>query len=146
MPPRRGFLPKVFPQGVVLFSLTLIRRTDRQAFGPGGPRRYSAFQFVAGNGYLPKDRDWAASPLSAGSPSLPYFVSSSMGGICDLITRGAPPPRTAPNAPEAPILSPPAHVPSDQEDAQATDAPSDYQSDWYANWSNSDWKRNRYRS
>ena len=69
-----------------------------QASGPWGPRRYSAFMYVAENGYLPKDWDWAASPLTVGFPSLPYLVSSSMGGICDLITRGAPPlPRTAPN-------------------------------------------------
>ena len=54
--------------------------------------------YVAENGYLPKDWDWAASPLTVGFPSLPYLVSSSKGGICDLITRGAPPPpRTAPN-------------------------------------------------
>ena len=39
----------------------------RQAFGPWGPRRHSAFQYVAENGYLPKDWDWAASPLAVGS-------------------------------------------------------------------------------
>ena len=69
-----------------------------RAFGPWGPRRYSAFAYVAENGYLPKDWDWAASPLTVGFPSLPYLVSLSEGGICDLVTRGAPPlPCTTPN-------------------------------------------------
>ena len=108
-----------------------------------------------------------------------------MGGICDLVTRGAPPlPRTAPNfggapkvkpdadsllrvaadlvnspdriqvsaeirvPPAAPKQPPPVYVPSDQEIAPATDAPSDYQSDWYENLPHSDWKwkDRRYRS
>ena len=69
----------------------------RQAFGPRGPRRYSAFKYVAENGYLPKDWDWAASTLNVHLPPLPYLVSSSMDGICDLVTGDAPPPRrTAP--------------------------------------------------
>ena len=63
----------------------------RQAFGPWGLRMYSAFQYVAENGYLPKDWDWAAPTLTGRSPLLLYFVSSSMGGICDLISGGAPP-------------------------------------------------------
>ena len=91
-----------------------------------------------------------------------------MGGICDLIARGAPPlPRTSPNfrgalmanpdagpmlrvasdlaqspdrakvhaeiraPPATPRPPPPAHFPSDQNNAQTTDAPSDYHSDWF---------------
>ena len=59
------------------------------------------------NGYLPKDWDWAASALSVGFPSLPYLVSSSSGGRCYLITRGAPPiPRTVPNFEDALKVNP----------------------------------------
>ena len=144
-------------------------------FGPWGPWRYSAFQYASENGYLTKDWDWAASPLSAVFPSLPYLVFCSMGDICDLFARCAPPfPRTAPNfggalkvkpdadsllrvaadlvsagiraPPAAPKKPPPLYVPPDQENGPATDAPSDYQSDWYGNWSHSDRKWNRYRS
>ena len=148
-----------------------------RAFGPWGPWRCSAYQYVAENGYLPKDWDWAASPLAAGFPSLPYLVSSTMGGICDLITRGAPPlPRTAPNFGNVPSVSPDADsslraasdivnspdraqvsaeirappatpkppplafVASDQNNAQTTDVPSGYQSDWHGDWSHSEWK------
>ena len=107
-----------------------------------------------------------------------------MGGICDLITRGAPPlPRTAPNfggapkvnpdadsllrvasdlvdspnrtqvsaedrvPPATPKPPPPVFVSSDQDVAQTTDVPSDYQSDWYGDWSHLDWKwkNHRYR-
>ena len=135
--------------------------------------------------YLPKDWDWAASPLTTGFPSLPYLVSSTIGGICDLIARDAPPlPRSAPNSgdvpkehpdadsllraasdlvdtpdraqasaairvpPATPKPPPPAPVTSDQDNTQATDVPSDYQSDWYGDWSRSDWKwtDHRYRS
>ena len=79
----------------------------RQASGPWGPRGYAAFQYVAEDGYLSKDWDWAASPLTVVFPSLPYLVSSSMGCICELITRGAPPlPRTAPNFGGAPTVNP----------------------------------------
>ena len=74
------------------------------------PRRYSAFQYVAGNGYLPKDWDWAASSLSVKFPPLPHLVSLSMGGICDLITQGDPPlHRTAPNSADAPMVNPDAN-------------------------------------
>ena len=156
-----------------------------QALGPWGPRRYPAFQYVAEKGYLPKDWDWAASPLNVGFPSLPHLVSSRMGNICDLISRGAPfLPRSAPNFGGAPMVHPdadsplhvasnlanspdrtkvrpeirappatlkpppPAHVPSDRGSVQTTDDPSDYQSDWYEDWSYSNWKwkGNRYRS
>ena len=147
----------------------------RQAFRPWGPRRYSASMYVAENGYLPRDLDWAASPLTVGIPSPPYLVSSSMGGICDVITRGAPPiPRTAPNFEDAPKMNPdaasmlrvaeglanspdqahvsdeirappaapkeppPIFMPPEQENIQTTEAPPDYQSDWYADWSASD--------
>ena len=139
-----------------------------QAFGPWGPRRYSAFQYVAENGYLPKDWRWAASLLNVGFPSLPPLVSSPMGGICDSVPRGAPRlPRTAPNFAGAPMVNPDAnsllhvasnladspdrtrgraevrappatpkpppqaHVPSDRDNAQTTDAPSDNQPDSY---------------
>ena len=118
--------------------------------------------YVAENGYLPKDWDWAASPLTVGFPSPSYLASSSMGGICDLITRGAPPlPPTAPNFgdvqkvnPDAdsssraaadlanspnqihvsaeirapavvPKQPPPVFHPSDQENIQTAEAPSD---------------------
>ena len=75
-----------------------------QAFGPRGPRRYSSCQYVAANGYLPKDRDLAASTLNVQFPPLLPLVSSSMGGICDLITGGAPPiHRTAPGFADAPM-------------------------------------------
>ena len=147
--------------------------------------RYSAFQYVAETGYLPKDWRWEASSLNAGFPSLPYLVSSLVGGICDLISRGAPPlPRTAPNLADAPTMNPDAnsllHVasnlvdppdrttvraeirvppatpkppppvlaPSDREDAQTTDAPLDYQSEVYVDWtySNRKWEGYRRRS
>ena len=42
--------------------------------------------------------------------------------------------------PVAPRQPPPVFHPSDQENAQTTEVPSDYQSDWYADWSHSDWK------
>ena len=85
-----------YPQKDVVMQL-------RQAFGPWGPRRYSAFQYVAGNGYLPKDWDWAASTLNVHPPPLPYLVSSSMGGICVLISGGVPPLRRAvPNFADVP--------------------------------------------
>ena len=98
-----------------------------------------------------------------------------MRGVCDLITRGAPPlRRTAPNfggapkvrpdadsllrvaadlvdspdriqgsaeirvPPAAPEQPPPLRVPSDPENAPATDDPSDYQPDWYGNWPHTD--------
>ena len=62
---------------------------------------------MAGNGYLPKDWDWAASSLSVNFPPLPYLVSSSIGGIRDLITRGASPlPRTAPDFADVPLVKP----------------------------------------
>ena len=49
--------------------------------------------------------------------------------------------------PATPRQPPPASVPSDQDVAQTTDVPSDYQPDWYGDWSHSDWKRKdpRYR-
>ena len=50
--------------------------------------------------------------------------------------------RLPPVAPKQPPL---VFHPSHQENAQATEMPSDYQSDWFAFWRNSDWKRNDYR-
>ena len=44
-----------------------------------------------------------------------------------------------------PKQPPPVSHPSDQEDAQTTEVPSDYQSDWYAYWSHSAWKWSDYR-
>ena len=83
----------------------------RQASGPWGPRRCFAFQYVAENGYLPKDWDWAASSPSAHFPPLPYLVSSSMGGICDLITSGVPPLRRAvPDSADVPLVTPSAET------------------------------------
>ena len=133
---------------------------------PLGPPPVSASRYVAEHGCLPKDWDRAASPLSVNFPPLPFLVSTSSGGICDLVTRGAPPlPRTAPVFADGPLVKPnadslsnvasnlvappdraaaraeirvppvtpkpppPAYVPSDNENAQTTDVPSDYQSD-----------------
>ena len=50
--------------------------------------------------------------------------------------------------PATPKPPPPARVPPDHDNAQMTDAASGYQSDWFENWSYSDWiwKGNHYRS
>ena len=47
--------------------------------------------------------------------------------------------------PAVPRQPPPVFRPSDQENAQTTGDPSDFQSDLYADWPNSDWKRKDYR-
>ena len=72
-----------------------------------GPRRYCAFQYVAENGYLPKDWDWAASTINVRFPPLPRPVSSPMGGIRDSITSGVRPlRRTAPDFADVPLVAP----------------------------------------
>ena len=62
-----------------------------QCYGPWGPRRYSALQYVKENQYLPKNWDWAASTLTVDFPELPYLVSASEGGICDYLSSQLPP-------------------------------------------------------
>ena len=57
-----------------------------QAFGPWGPRRFTAYNYMNENGYLPRDWDWAASTLSICYPTLPYLTPLSSGGICDLLS------------------------------------------------------------
>ena len=47
--------------------------------------------------------------------------------------------------PAVPKQPPPIFIPPEQGNVQTTEAPSDYQSDWYADWSTSDWKWNDYR-
>ena len=75
-----------------------------QAFGPWGPRRFSAFQYVSAAGRLTKDWDWVASTLSVKYPPLPYLAPSSLGGIRDLQTCGLLPlRRTAPDSADAPV-------------------------------------------
>ena len=55
-------------------------------------------------GTLPKDWDRAAWTLTVHLPLLPYLVSTSTGGICDLVTGGVPLlRRTAPHFADAPL-------------------------------------------
>ena len=61
-----------------------------QAFGPWGPRPYSAYSYVAENKYLPRDWDWAAATLQIRFPPLPYLAPAAQGGICDYLTCGLP--------------------------------------------------------
>ena len=61
-----------------------------QSYGPWGPRRHSAYTYVAENKYLPRDWDWAASTLQIRFPPLPYLVPSRQGGICDFLMYGLP--------------------------------------------------------
>ena len=61
-----------------------------QAYGPWGPRRYSAYTYVAENKYLPKDWDWSATTLQIRYPPLPYLVPASQGGICDYLMYDLP--------------------------------------------------------
>ena len=62
-----------------------------QYYGPWGPRRYTALQYVKENDYLPKNWDWAASTLNVEFPELPYLASASEGGICDYLSNRLPP-------------------------------------------------------
>ena len=61
-----------------------------QAYGPWGPRRYSAYSYVAENKYLPKDWDWSAMTLQIRYPPLPYLLPVSQGGICDYLMYDLP--------------------------------------------------------
>ena len=61
-----------------------------QSYGPWGPRRHSAYAYVAENKYLPRDWDWAASTLNIRFPPLPYSVPTNQGGICDFLMYGLP--------------------------------------------------------
>ena len=61
-----------------------------QSRGPWGPRRYSAYSYVAENKYLPRDWDWAASTLQIRFPPLPYLAPPRQGGICDSLMYGLP--------------------------------------------------------
>ena len=61
-----------------------------QSYGPWGPRRHSAYAYVAENKYLPRDWDWAASTLNIRFPKLPYLVPTDQGGICDFLMYGLP--------------------------------------------------------
>ena len=61
-----------------------------QAYGPWGPRRYTAYHYVNDNGYLPRERDWAASTLQICYPTLPYLTPIASGGICDILMNDMP--------------------------------------------------------
>ena len=87
--------------------------------------------------------DFADAPAVTSNAGTSLHVAADLAASADRATARAEirVPRVTPKPP------PPVRLPSDNENVQATDVPSDYQSDWYGGWDYSNWtlNSNRYR-